>query len=50
MSITQESFGTTKNGEKVTLYRITNKNGMIAEVIDYGAIKSTVCTGQGRKA
>ena len=38
MSITQESFGTTKNGEKVTLYRITNKNGMIAEVIDYGAI------------
>jgi aldose 1-epimerase len=38
MSITTESFGVTKKGEKVTLYRITNPNGMIAEVIDYGAI------------
>lgn len=31
-------FGITKNGEEVYAYEIANKNGMRAEIIDYGAI------------
>ena len=38
MSITTESFGVTNRGEKVTLYKISNSKGMIAEVIDLGAV------------
>ena len=37
MSVAQRSFGTTKNGEEVTLYTITNKNNVSVSVIDYGA-------------
>ncbi|MCI9411391.1 MAG: galactose mutarotase [Eubacterium sp.] len=37
MSVTTSNFGTTKDGKEVTLYAIENKNGMKAEVIDYGA-------------
>ena len=37
MSVAQKSFGTTKNGEEVTLYTITNKNNVSVSVIDYGA-------------
>ena len=37
MSVSQKSFGTTKNGEEVTLYTITNKNNVSVSVIDYGA-------------
>ena len=36
MSVAQKSFGTTKNGEEVTLYTITNKNNVSVSVIDYG--------------
>ena len=38
MGITKENFGATAKGEQVTLYKITNSKGMIAEIIDYGAI------------
>lgn len=38
MSISTKSFGKTSKGEEVTLYTLTNKNGMKAEFIDYGAI------------
>ena len=38
MGVTKESFGTTAKGEKVTLYKLTNSKGMIAEVLDFGAI------------
>lgn len=38
MSVQAKQFGTTKNGEEVTLYTLENKNGMKAEFIDYGAI------------
>ena len=37
MSVAQKSFGTTKNGEEVTLYTIINKNNVSVSVIDYGA-------------
>ena len=32
-----ESFGKTKDGEEVTLYTVTNKNGLVLKMIDYGA-------------
>jgi len=37
MKITKSSFGTTKDGKKVTLYTMENKNGMKVSVADYGA-------------
>ncbi len=38
MSITKQSFGKTKDGKEVTLYTLENKNGVKAEVTDFGAI------------
>lgn len=38
MSVRTKVFGTMKDGHEVTLYSIQNQNGMIAEVMDYGAI------------
>lgn len=37
MSVSTKQFGVTKEGEAVTLYTITNKNGMSISAIDYGA-------------
>lgn len=37
MGVTTKCFGTTKEGAKVTLYTITNKNGLSVSAIDYGA-------------
>lgn len=37
MNIVTKSFGTTKDGEKATLYTITNKKGMQVSFTDYGA-------------
>ena len=37
MKITKTSFGTTKNGEKATLYTMENSKGMKVSVTDYGA-------------
>ena len=37
MTITTTSFGTTSKGEKATLYTLTNENGFILEVTDFGA-------------
>ena len=34
----KERFGTTKEGRDIFLYTLENKNGMKAQVIDYGAI------------
>ncbi|MCQ2520569.1 MAG: galactose mutarotase [Lachnospiraceae bacterium] len=31
------AFGTTKKGEEATLFELTNKNGMVAKVTDFGA-------------
>lgn len=38
MSIVSREYGVTPNGEKITAYAISNSKGMIAEVINYGAI------------
>lgn len=38
MSISTKSFGKTKNGEEVTRYTITNKNGLSVSALDYGAV------------
>lgn len=38
MSIKQRDFGKTNNGDPVELYTMTNKNGMVAKVMTYGAI------------
>jgi aldose 1-epimerase len=37
MSVEKKNFGQTKEGENVTLYTITNANGMSVSAIDYGA-------------
>ncbi|MCI8371035.1 MAG: galactose mutarotase [Lachnospiraceae bacterium] len=38
MSVTIESFGTTKKGEKASLYTLENANGMKASISDFGAV------------
>lgn len=38
MAVTSKKFGTTQEGEKITLYTIKNSKGMEADVIDFGAI------------
>ena len=42
MSMTTEVFGTTKKGEKVTKYTITNSKGMSVSALDFGAIISNL--------
>lgn len=37
MSIKTEKFGVTEDGKEVTLFTLENKNGMRADLIDYGA-------------
>jgi aldose 1-epimerase len=37
-----EPFGTTQNGEQITKYLLTNKNGLSVSVINYGAIVTEV--------
>lgn len=38
MAVEQEKFGVTKDGKEVSLYTLTNKRGMKAQVMNYGAI------------
>ena len=38
MSVEVVKFGNTNKGEEVKLYKIKNSNGVVAEVIDFGAI------------
>lgn len=37
MGVQKKKFGVTKDGKTVTLYTVTNKNGMSLSAIDYGA-------------
>ena len=37
-TIKEENFGTTADGTAIKRYTLTNKNGLVAQVIDYGAI------------
>ncbi len=43
-TVTLRSFGETKDGEKVTLYTLTNKNGLKAEIADYGGTVTRLIT------
>jgi aldose 1-epimerase len=38
MGITREPFGATPAGEEATLYTLTNANGMVARITDFGGI------------
>lgn len=38
MSIVKEVFGTTSDGVEIMLFKMKNKNGMEAQVINYGAV------------
>lgn len=38
MSITSKPFGTLPDNSRVTMYTLTNKNGVRADIIDYGGI------------
>lgn len=38
MGVTKQELGRTPNGELVTLYKMTNRNGLTASITDYGAI------------
>ncbi|MAW39747.1 MAG: galactose-1-epimerase [Kiritimatiellaceae bacterium] len=44
MSITTHSYGTTKHGEKVDLFRLENKRGTLVEIINYGATITSILT------
>ena len=37
-SVTKIEFGQTKEGQKVDLYTLTNTNGLVAKITNYGAI------------
>ena len=37
MNVTQSSYGKTADGKEVTVYTLTNKNGLVAKVMTYGA-------------
>ena len=49
MSVEKQSFGTTKKGEAISLYTVTNKNGMVMKVTDFGS-DSGKCPGTGQKS
>ena len=36
--VTKTEFGKTENGQKVYLYTLTNANGLVAKITNYGAI------------
>src|SRR3954462_5838821 len=36
--VTQASFGSTKEGQDVQLFTLTNKNGLVAKITNYGGI------------
>lgn len=38
MGMEKKAFGVTPDGQKITLYVLSNKNGMKASVMDYGAV------------
>ncbi len=40
-SVTKIEFGQTKDGQKVDLYTLTNTNGLVAKISNYGAILET---------
>ena len=43
MSITSQAYGKLPSGEEVSLFTLTNANGLRAEIMDYGAILVSLC-------
>ncbi|WP_242919935.1 aldose epimerase family protein [Pontibacter liquoris] len=44
MEIKKEPFGTTQDGQQVSLYTLTNKNGMQVKISDFGGIITSIIT------
>lgn len=44
MEIKEEPFGTTPDGQEIKLYTLTNKNGLLVKVSNYGAIVNSIVT------
>lgn len=42
-AVIEKPFGVTKSGEKVSIFKITNKNGLSLEVINLGGIITSLC-------
>lgn len=42
MSVERQEFGKTKEGQKITLFTVTNEQGMVMKVTDFGAILVSV--------
>lgn len=42
MSVEKQNFGTTKNGQEITLFTVTNNQGTTMKVTDFGAILVSV--------
>lgn len=42
MSVERQNFGKTKDGQKISLYTVTNNQGMVMKVTDFGAILVSV--------
>ena len=42
--IKKEFFGTAPDGQQVNLYTLTNKNGMVVKITNYGAIVTSIVT------
>lgn len=43
MAITSKLYGKTSDGKEIYLYRLSNSNGMTAEIINYGGIVVSLC-------
>lgn len=44
VQIQSDVFGTTRNGETVTLYTLTNNQGMVVKIMNYGATITSIQT------
>lgn len=44
MKITKSVYGTTKNGEHINSFRLSNENNVEVEIIEYGAIIAGIKT------
>ena len=42
MSVERQNFGKTTDGKEISLYTVTNKNGAVMKVTDFGAILVSV--------
>ena len=50
MSVERQNFGKTTDGKEISLYTVTNKNGAVMKVTDFGAILVSVIVPDRRDA